>query len=379
MATTAPARGLRAGPGSAAGTTGVEVTVTPPRGPGPGRPGRARRRLVEPGRAGRPSTAAAAWCGASSTTDRAGAGQPAPPPRRGRLDVGEPGRAVAPGPATSARWGSRRTSASRSGHSASATYGGFDTTRSTRPRSSVGQGRRTSRRRRSATRRPRPVARPPPPGPGWPRPRPGRRRRRRWPRPPRAAGPAPLDGEAGRWPRAGPEVDGHRPVRAPLASGASSSRATSTTCSVSGRGMSTRGSTSSSSERKAQWPSTYWRGSPASRRSARAGRGRPHGRRVDRRRRPDRRRARRRRPSGPRSASRAGRPGPSSRARLGPGRPRARPASPRRASSSPASWRARLSAISASVSSSRSPASTWSSLCRVRLTRWSVTRFSLKL
>ena len=55
-----------------------------------------------------------------------------------------------------------------------------------------------------------------------------------------------------------------------------------------------------------------------------------------------------------------------------------RPAHPS-PSSSPDSWRPRLSAISASVSSFRSPASTWSSLYRVRLIRWSVTRFSLKL
>ena len=44
-------------------------------------------------------------------------------------------------------------------------------------------------------------------------------------------------------------------------------RATSTSCSVSGRGIRTRRSTSRSSSRKAQWPSTYCSGSPAPRRS----------------------------------------------------------------------------------------------------------------
>ena len=51
---------------------------------------------------------------------------------------------------------------------------------------------------------------------------------------------------------------------------AASSRATSTTSSVSGRGISTRRSTSRSSRRKAQCPSTYWSGSPARRRATMA-------------------------------------------------------------------------------------------------------------
>src|SRR2546430_2596475 len=45
----------------------------------------------------------------------------------------------------------------------------------------------------------------------------------------------------------------------------------------------------------------------------------------------------------------------------------------------PLSWAARSAAISAETTSSRSPAITRSSLCRVKLMRWSVTRLSLKL
>ena len=59
------------------------------------------------------------------------------------------------------------------------------------------------------------------------------------------------------------------PVPASTMMGAAASRrtspsATSTTCSVSGRGMSTRPSTRRSSDRKAQWPRTYCKGSPRS-------------------------------------------------------------------------------------------------------------------
>src|SRR6185436_13571376 len=46
---------------------------------------------------------------------------------------------------------------------------------------------------------------------------------------------------------------------------------------------------------------------------------------------------------------------------------------------SPPSWRARSSAASASTTSSSSPSRTRSRECKVRPTRWSVTRFSLKL
>src|SRR5437667_9366009 len=46
---------------------------------------------------------------------------------------------------------------------------------------------------------------------------------------------------------------------------------------------------------------------------------------------------------------------------------------------SPFSCDARSAAINADTRSSRSPAMTRSSLCRVRLIRWSVKRFSLKL
>src|SRR5207302_7908633 len=49
------------------------------------------------------------------------------------------------------------------------------------------------------------------------------------------------------------------------------------------------------------------------------------------------------------------------------------------ASLSPLSCDARSAAINADTRSSRSPAMTRSSLCRVRLIRWSVTRLSLKL
>src|SRR4029077_21179818 len=45
----------------------------------------------------------------------------------------------------------------------------------------------------------------------------------------------------------------------------------------------------------------------------------------------------------------------------------------------PVSWAARSTATSTQTISSRSPCMTRSSLCRVRLMRWSVTRFSLKL
>src|SRR5438067_2475248 len=50
-----------------------------------------------------------------------------------------------------------------------------------------------------------------------------------------------------------------------------------------------------------------------------------------------------------------------------------------RASEPPLSWAALAAAINASTRSSRSPAMTRSSLCIVRLIRWSVTRLSLKL
>ena len=158
-----------------------------------------------------------------------------------------------------------------------------------------------------------------------------------------------------------------------------SPRATSTTCSVSGRGIRTRGSTWRSRSRKGQWPNTYCSGSPVARRAASA-------RAAD-----DRAGRHDERAAGPRAdgehlvddeAGLVARPADhrgqlvQQRRRLGAPRleagdrvrrpPRRRPRRSDRfrtrrhcpPSSSPSSWRARLSAISASVSSSRSPAST---------------------
>ena len=148
-----------------------------------------------------------------------------------------------------------------------------------------------------------------------------------------------------------------------------------------GPGIRTRGSTCRSRSRKGQWPNTYCSGSPVARRAARAraaaaapagttpGRVAPRangedlvddeaglvprpahhaGQLVHQR---TRSRLLRAGGSGGRVPRRAG--GRSRRPRRG------RHCPP---SSSPSSWRARLSAINASVSSSRSPASTWSSL-----------------
>ena len=176
----------------------------------------------------------------------------------------------------------------------------------------------------------------------------------------------------GRWPptpyRRRPPPVPRRPARC-----RASRSATSTTCSVSGRGMSTRGSTSRSRERNGQWPKTYCSGSPATpagspwpgpprpppgragRWAHRAGRGRA----------PDRA------PRPPRSAPRGVHRAPA--ASSATSAPRVTPAAasaeaappPRRhqpASSCPPSWRPRLSAMRASVSSTRSPASTWSNL-----------------
>ena len=167
----------------------------------------------------------------------------------------------------------------------------------------------------------------------------------------------------------------------------SSSRATSTTCSVSGRGSRTRRSTRTSRVRNDHVPSTYCSGSPASRRSTMAGRRptvagdtassrpparsrwlMPGGMGHD----PSRLRLRARVGDASRVAERRSR---TRRRRADDGAGRLS-----RGAAAPSSiWRSRSSASSASTSSSSSPSSTRSSLCRVSLIRWSVTRFSLKL
>ncbi len=89
---------------------------------------------------------------------------------------------------------------------------------------------------------------------------------------------APRRPGTGRWhpsPSRGPRTPDGLPSPVPpvdraRATRPSSASATSTTCSVSGRGMSTRRSTASSRVRNGQVPSTYWSGSPAARRSASA-------------------------------------------------------------------------------------------------------------
>ena len=159
-----------------------------------------------------------------------------------------------------------------------------------------------------------------------------------------------------------------------------SASATPATCSDSGRGIRTRGSTSRSSVRKGQCPKTYWRGSPAARRAAMAraaataaSESGPVGGPGCPRTSPS--------PSTSSTMKRASCGAPTTSASSATRAPRVSPSRQRHPppSSSPASCRARLSAIRASVSSVRSPASTWSSLYSVRLIRWSVTRFSLKL
>ena len=167
----------------------------------------------------------------------------------------------------------------------------------------------------------------------------------------------------------------------------SSSSATATTCSVSGRGTRARGSTATSSCRNDQEPRMYCNGSPPARRWAmrctaidgigghRAveqreefpggdARGLGHEPlclrlRIAQPSRPT--------PPGERLRSRARGTG------VRRGHPPAAAAPP---SSIP---RSRSSTSRASTRSSRSPSRTRSSLCRVSLIRWSVTRFSLKL
>ena len=169
-----------------------------------------------------------------------------------------------------------------------------------------------------------------------------------------------------------------RPVVAVL----SSASATSTTCSVSGRGMRTRRSTISSRVRKGQRPRTYCNGSPAAAatrtptrletRLARARRAGTDGEQSGRRTLQASACSTIQRGLGSRSEARRHRlhqlAAPSVPL---PGR------HPRHRRQSSSSCLPRLSAISASVSSSRSPIRTRSSLCRVSLMRWSVTRFSL--
>ena len=253
--------------------SGVGSPATP-QGPGPpalrARPTRSRstRDVGEPG------TRQRARARARPGGERARSPAHRPPGRATRARVGDQ-RLDAPrsrsgrSPAR-ARGSHSATSLGRSATSCSAMYGGFDTITRSLPRSSGGNasvpGPRVqphARRRRSRCRR------------RWHARRPTRRRSRRWPTPRRRAArvPAPSAIAPEPVPRSATAYDvsaaSHAscfPRRAPRRT--ASSIAVCATTSVSGRGTSTRRSTSRSSPRKSHRPSTYCSGSPPARRSS---------------------------------------------------------------------------------------------------------------
>ncbi len=190
--------------------------------------------------------------------------------------------------------------------------------------------------------------------PGWRGRRRGRRVRRRSPRPPRRS-PGARRRATGRW--LPTRYRGRRSASG-LGRPSSRARATSTTCSVSGRGIRTRRSTRRSSRRKLQCPSTYCSGSPVRRRATMAS-SRATARCVA----PSSRPWSQLRPSRPEASwqsHRASSAEPPSRSLVSThsARQRDRGAA---AHEAPESWRARSSAISGSTTSSRLPASTsWS-------------------
>ena len=284
--------------------------------------------------------------------DRPRTRQPGPRLRQHRLDIGEPGRAVGAVDRPPARRQAR--AAPRRGDPATLRRRRrADWRRPRRPRPATRDGSGSSQfpctnvHGQDVT-----VAAAGAPAPGSPAPRPAPRRWRRWPRG------GPRDGDRPvRWPGRGrwrPIPSRRRPRWAPRWRAVRSRPArprppVRSPVGGSGHARSTR----RSSERKAQCPRTYCSGSPRSpaRRQGAGGR----------RRRPVRPSGRAREGVEPstsstmkRASCRAPSEAASSADQLAPGH-----GAP---SSSPASWRARLSAIRASVSSVRSPASTWSSL-----------------